>query len=229
MWRLLFFFRPTIQFTLEAMADTTGRILHRAAAYDLLVWLITRGRETRFRDQLLALARIRPGEFVLDVGCGTGSLAIAAKRHVGPEGAVYGIDASEAMIKRARKKAGKSGVEVRFQQAVAEALPFPDAQFDLVLSTVMLHHLPRIARQACAREMRRVLKPSGRVLAVDFAAPSRRGHGLIAHLHRHGHTKPEDIVALLTAAGLETMQRGSVGVNDLYFVLAGRLSEAQRL
>jgi ubiquinone/menaquinone biosynthesis C-methylase UbiE len=216
----LFFSSQTIQSTLETMTETTGRILHRAAGYDLLVWFITRGRERQFRDELLALARVQPGESVLDVGCGTGSLAIAAKRHVSSTGTVHGIDASPAMIKRAMRKAHRRGIAVEFQQALAEALPFPDAQFDLVLSTVMLHHLPRLARRQCAGEIRRVLKPGGRVLVVDFAAPSRRRRGLIAHFHRHGYTKLEDIIALLTAAGLEMIHSGPVGMHDLQFVLA---------
>lgn len=222
MSRLLFFSNLTIQFTLESMANTTGHILHCAAGYDLLVWLITRGRERQFRDELLALARVQPGEAVLDVGCGTGSLAIAAKRHVGAGGTVDAIDASHAMIARAKRKARRRGTDARFQQALAEALPFPDAQFDVVLSTVMLHHLSRTARQQCVAEIRRVLKPGGRVLAVDFGAPSRQRRGFIAHFHRHGYTKLEDILALLTAAGLETMRSGAVGKHDLQFMLARR-------
>jgi ubiquinone/menaquinone biosynthesis C-methylase UbiE len=206
--------------------ETTGRVLHRAAGYDFLVWLVTRGRPGRFRERLVGLARLQRGESVLDVGCGTGSLAIAAKRRVGPSGSVYGIDASPKMIARASKKARKAGVDVVFREAVAEALPFPDAQFDVVLSTVMLHHLPRPARQQCAGEMRRVLKPGGRVLAVDFGSPSHAKRSLIAHFHRHGHTKVEDIIALLTGAGLERFESGAVGVNDLQFVLAARPASA---
>ena len=73
-------------------------------------------------------------------------------------------------------KARKAGVEVVFKNGLAQALPFPNAQFDAVLSTVMLHHLPRKARLECACEMRRVLKPRGRVLVVDFggAAEEKR-------------------------------------------------------
>jgi ubiquinone/menaquinone biosynthesis C-methylase UbiE len=204
------------------MGDTTGRVLHRAAGYDFLVWLITGGRERRFRDRLVALARVQSGDSVLDVGCGTGSLAIVAKQRVGPTGQVHGIDASPEMVSRASRKARKRGTDVTFQEAIAEALPFPDDQFDVVLSTVMLHHLPRPARAACMREMRRVAKPGGRVLLVDFAAPSREHRGLMSHFHRHGHTKPEDLVALLTATDLERIDSGVVGMNDLHFVLAIR-------
>src|SRR5918995_6027091 len=128
---------------------TTGRVLHWAARYDLLVWLLTHGRSRAFRESLVSLAHLAAGESVLDVGCGTGSLAIAAKRRVGAGSAVCGIDPSPAMIARATSKAAKAGIDVCFKNGVAEALPFPDAQFDVVLSTLMLHHLPHKLRQQC--------------------------------------------------------------------------------
>ena len=153
--------------------NKTGLLLHAAASYDLLIWLMTLGRELAFREKMLRLAHLEPGESVLDVGCGTGTLAIAAKGYVGPTGTVYGLDGSPEMIARAVKKARKAGVEVVFKSAFAQSLPFPDAQFDVVLSTMMLHHLPRKARQELAGEMRRVLKPGGRVLAVDFGGTAQ--------------------------------------------------------
>src|SRR5213076_1300498 len=99
---------------------TAGAVLHSAALYDLSVWLVTFGRERVFREKILRLARLQPGEAVLDVGCGTGTLAIAAKRHVGPTGTVYGIDASPEMLARAEKKARKAGVEVVLRNAIAQ-------------------------------------------------------------------------------------------------------------
>jgi ubiquinone/menaquinone biosynthesis C-methylase UbiE len=202
-------------------AHAAGLVLHRAAAYDFFVWLMTRGREAAMREQILRLARLAPGEAVLDVGCGTGTLAIAAKRQVGAAGKVQGIDASPEMLARAARKARRAGVDVAFSTAPAQALPFPDASFDAVLTSVMLHHLPRPARAQCAGEMRRVLKPGGRVLAVDFAAAQEKG--LLAHLHRrHGHVTPHDIVALLGAAGLDVKASGAVGFRSLHYALAAR-------
>lgn len=199
---------------------TKGRVLHSAAGYDLLVWLLLLGRERAFRDRLVRLARLEPGQSVLDIGCGTGSLAIAAKRRVGPFGSVHGIDASPEMIARAGKKARKAGVDVTFTDGVVEGLPFPDEHFDAVLSTLMLHHLPRAAREQCVREIRRVLNPGGRVLAVDFGRATGDRKSFIEHFHRHGRVDVHEIVKLLSEAGLEIIESGPVGVRDLNFVLA---------
>jgi ubiquinone/menaquinone biosynthesis C-methylase UbiE len=123
------------------------------------------------------------------------------------------------MIARATRKAAKAAAPAVFQLAAAEQLPFPDARFDVVMSTLMFHHLPRPTRQQCAIEIRRVLKPDGRVLVVDFGtAQSKRG--LLAHFHRHGHVSIEDIESLITNAGFRTIRSGAVGLRDLQFVLA---------
>ena len=122
------------------------------------------------------------------------------------------------MIARANRKATKAGVGAAFQIAAAENLPFTDRRFDVVLSTLMLHHLRRSTRQQCAREIMRVLKSGGRVLAVDFGRAKQRG--LLAHFHRHGHVEIDDIVSLFHDAGLTPVRTGPVGMNSLNFVLA---------
>jgi ubiquinone/menaquinone biosynthesis C-methylase UbiE len=155
---------------------------------------------------------------VLDVGCGTGTLAILAKKR--GAGTVAAVDASPEMIARAKKKAARAGVEVDFQLAPAQALPFPDARFDLALSTLMLHHLGREARDGALREVRRVLKTGGRVLVVDFGSPGSR-HGPLAHLHRrHGAVPAPEVARHLEAAGLRLITSGPVGFRDLHFSLA---------
>jgi ubiquinone/menaquinone biosynthesis C-methylase UbiE len=199
---------------------TTGALIHAAAGYDLVIWLVTLGREGRLREKFLRPARLQTGESVLDVGCGTGTLAIAAKRRVGVAGEVCGLDASAPMIARARNKARKAGLELNFQSGVAEALPFPDSRFDVVLNTVMLHHLPRTARHECVGEMRRVLKPGGRLLVIEFGGAAPHGRGPIAHLHRHGQIKPRELVELVGDAGFNIVESGAVGIWDLQFVLA---------
>lgn len=199
---------------------TVGRILHAALFYDVVAWLFMGGREQAFRQKTLDLAGVQAGESVLDVGCGTGTLALAAKRRVGASGVVFGIDASPEMVARARRKAARVGVEIVFEKAAVEALPFPDSRFDVVLSTLMMHHLPRAVRRDAAREIRRVLKPGGRVLVADFTVTSQQRRGLLAHLHRHGRAEPTGVAEVLNQAGLRQLKSGPVGMRDIHFVLA---------
>src|SRR5205085_3655875 len=119
----------------EARDAGAKSLVMRSAArhYDLLAWLLTLGRERALRERLVDIARLTPGETVLDVGCGTGSLAVAAKRRVGPAGSVRGVDASPEMIAQARTKAVKGGLDITFDVARAEALPLPDPSVDIAL------------------------------------------------------------------------------------------------
>ena len=196
-----------------------GHVVRWAGRYDLLVWLMTYGRERHFRERLIAPAKLRAGEAVLDVGCGTGTLAILAKAHVGAAGRVHGVDASPEMIARATMKARKKHADVAFEEALAQALPFPDATFDVVLSTVMLHHLRRAVRQDAMREMRRVLTPGGRLLAVDFCGATSTRRGPLAHFHPHGHVEPRVLEDLVRSAGFEITVSGAIGTWDLHYVI----------
>lgn len=206
--------------TENGMQRPVGSILHSPVLYDAIVWFALRGRGRQLRARLLELAALRPGESVLDVGCGTGTLAIRAKEIVGRSGTVCGVDASVEMLSRARAKTARAGVEVRFENAAAQSLPFPDSSFDLGLGTMMLHHLGRAARRGFAAELRRVLRSGGRVLLVDFAAAEARRSGLAGHFHRHGHVDLAEIVALLDGAGFHSIESGAVGVTELHFALA---------
>lgn len=201
---------------------TRKGVIRWATQYDLLVKLFTLGRERAMRQRMLDLGRVALGESVLDVGCGTGTLAIAAKRRVGDTGTVDGIDASPQMIERARKKAKRMHAAAAFQVALAESLPFETSRFDVVLSTVMLHHLPRAVRAQAINEMRRVLKPGGRILIVDFGKRTSEHRGLMAHFHQHGRVTMAELTALVEGATLDVIESGSVGIGTLIYVLVGR-------
>ena len=202
-------------------AGAAGIILRAAGRYDLLLWLFTLGRETAFREKMLRFAALQPGESVLDIGCGTGTLALTAKRQVGPEGAVVGVDASPEMLARAEKKARRLGLEVSFKNGLAQSLPFPAAQFDVVVSTVMLHHVPKSSRREMAGEVRRVLKPGGRVLVIDFGRAAHNKKSIFDHIHgRHGRVDLKEVVDVLSSAGLRISESGDVGMRGLHFVVA---------
>ncbi len=207
-------------------ATTTGDVLHSARAYDLLAWVLTLGKEGRFRERLVQLAALDPNESVLDVGCGTGALALAAKAAVGSGGQVCGVDPSPEMIARARRKAAKAGVDVRFDMAAVEELPFADGTFDAVLSTLVLHHLTDDGLRQGLGEIVRVLKPGGRFLAVDLG----EGHGKHLSFHRrlrqHADFNLLQLAPRFQNAGLEVVQQGPIGgprvigLSGLRFLLA---------
>ena len=192
--------------------DGQGDLIRSAFLYDLLLAILTFGRERSFRQNTLEMAKIGPGDRVLDVGCGTGTLAIAAKRLVGPDGAVSGVDASAEMIARAKAKAARQGLAVTFEVGTAQKLPFADAAFDVVLSSLMLHHVPEPTRKDALMEMRRVLKPAGRLLVVELTQKPSLMSSLIParlrHSHEHAHAYVE-AKALMKDAGFNELGSGS--------------------
>src|SRR5690348_2844892 len=106
--------------------------------YDLIQsWLV---RDTVYKRQLIEQANIQPGQRVVDLGCGTGTLAIMVKQ-AQPQAVVMGLDADPDMLKVARAKAASAGVEVQFDEGMTFSLPYPDGSLDRVLSSIMIHHL----------------------------------------------------------------------------------------
>ena len=202
---------------------TEGKTIHWPLFYDILVGVLFWGREKAARERTLDLGELKPGESVLDVGCGTGALTLAAKARVGQTGKVYGIDAAPEMIERARRKAVEAGMDVDFQTAAVESLPFPDALLDVVLSSLMLHHLPGDLRRKALVEMCRVLRPGGRLMVVDFEPPrGKLGRALVLLVlgHTMADTDIRDFLPLIQSAGFSEIECGSTGVRLLSFARA---------
>tara|TARA_R110002110_G_scaffold408762_1_gene630593 strand:+ start:6025 stop:6717 length:693 start_codon:yes stop_codon:yes gene_type:complete len=137
--------------------------------YDLVVRSTT--RERRFKQALIAQAAVRPGQRVLDLACGTGTLSIWAKQRQ-PSAELVGVDGDPAILGIAERKAKAAGVAVVFDQAMSYALPYPDAHFDRVLTSLFFHHLSWEDKQRTARELLRVLKPGGELHVADWGKPA---------------------------------------------------------
>jgi ubiquinone/menaquinone biosynthesis C-methylase UbiE len=170
--------------------------------YDPCTWLL---RLDRARHQLLRQAELRPGLHVLDIGCGTGSLAVLAKS-LFPAVEVVGVDPDEKALWRAARKARRAGVSIQFARGFSDALHYPAASFDRVFSSFMFHHLTRDEKERTLREIRRVLRAEGSLHLLDFGGPEAAGHGLRLHA-LHGHRRLADndqgtVLGLLTDAGL---------------------------
>lgn len=164
------------------------------------------------RQELIERATLRPKQRVLDVGCGTGTLVIAAKRAC-PEAEVTGVDPDPLALERARRKAARAGVDVRFERGYGDSLPFGDATFAHVFSSLMLHHLDPNAQQMLIAEVRRVLEPGGSFHLLDFAHSGRRGHGFFRRPHHSGpqpHVQAEqEVRRMLAHAGFGDVEKGA--------------------
>jgi demethylmenaquinone methyltransferase/2-methoxy-6-polyprenyl-1,4-benzoquinol methylase/phosphoethanolamine N-methyltransferase len=192
-------------------SQTTGRVIHWASLYDTVTGLLLLGKDRAICEMTVELAQVKPGDKVLDVGCGTGSLTITAKAWAGPDGEAHGIDAAPEMIEVARRKAARLGVDIGFQVGLVEDIPFPDGEFDVVLSRLVLHHLPDDLKRRGVAEMRRVLKPGGRFLAVDFTPPTNPWlRGLVTLLIGHGMMRSDvqKLLPMLEEAGFTGVEVG---------------------
>ncbi|MGY1640038.1 class I SAM-dependent methyltransferase [Geodermatophilus sp. SYSU D00703] len=147
----------------------------------------------RIHRRLVDQVELRPGQRVLEIGCGTGSLLLAAKQ-AQPEAVAVGLDPDLAALARARRKARRRGLAVQLDRGYADALPYPDGSLDVVLSSFMLHHLPDDQRESAMREVVRVLRPGGALHLVDVGGGENPVHGRIrSRGHRHEHSRPHAV------------------------------------
>ncbi len=206
----------------EKLVATKGTVIRWATFYDPLVKLLTLGQATRLRRSTVALAAIEAGTHVLDVGCGTGDLTLAAWQRTGPTGVVAAIDPAAEMIAVAQRKAAKRHATVDFRVGVIEALPFADASFDVVLSSFMMHHLPDDLKRQGLAEIERVLRPGGRLLIVDFKGPTGwLGKGIMTlMLHGAQQTGIQDLVPLLKATNFEKLSDGGTTLPTIGYLRA---------
>jgi ubiquinone/menaquinone biosynthesis C-methylase UbiE len=146
-----------------------------ALRFDALTWIYDpvvalTSREGAFKRRLLDHAKVKDGERVLDLACGTGTLAIDTKARA-PGAKVAALDADPAILERARRKAEQAGADIDFTEGLSTELPYENRTFDVVLNTLFFHHLTDEAKADSAEEIWRVLKPGGRLLMADWGSP----------------------------------------------------------
>ncbi len=167
--------------------------------YDPLTTLL--GVRSLHRD-LVDAAEIAAGQQVLEIGCGTGNLALQIAERF-PDAHVCGLDPDPRALTIARAKARRRGATVQWDEGSATQLPYPDASMDRVVSSLMFHHVDGTDRERVLAEVRRVLRPGGQLHLVDFVG---HGHGLHAWLGRRNRriaaNGADAIPDLMTRAGL---------------------------
>lgn len=178
-----------------------------AEAYEYLMGRWSSVLAERFLD----FAGINDGERVLDVGCGTGALALVAATQVGANGRVAGLDASPAMVEAVGRKAVRRDLRVEARVGVAERLPYDIGSFSAVTCALMVHHLPVDLRPVAFAEMARVLRPDGRLVVADIS-PGAHGRlaGVVRRLvgRRASGTDEQRLRALAEGAGFVDVQTG---------------------
>ena len=148
-----------------------------ASRYDLMNDLMSAGLHRAWKAYTVMVANVQPGQRVLDIAGGTGDLALAFAKKVGPTGQVVHTDINEAMLRTGRDRVLDAGVILPTTVCDAEKLPFPDGHFDLVSVAFGLRNMTH--KDAALREMARVLKPGGKLLVLEFsqvAKPLRKAY-----------------------------------------------------
>lgn len=165
-----------------------GDVIHQPRLYEVVTTAVFLGRRNGIWDSLVEASGVVPGDRILDVGCGTGYFTLRLAAAAVPGGLVTGIDPSESMIDFCMHR---FSADVRFITGTAQDLPFDDGAFDVVASSMAIHHIPVPARAEALREMHRVLRPGGRLLIADERPPD---NPILRRLLRSlgGNTDPDD-------------------------------------
>jgi ubiquinone/menaquinone biosynthesis C-methylase UbiE len=191
---------------------TTGMLHGSGHAYDICAAVFFGGRRRRVFTRLAAESGARPGDRVLDVGCGTGYFTRVLAQAVAPAGAAHGVDPSREAISHARRLSHLDNST--FGEGVAEALDAPDAAYDVVVSSLMIHHLPETVRPRAISEMFRVLQPGGSVLIAEFRPPaSRIGRRVITRVTGHdamAENRVDLLEPMIRDAGFDQARSGEV-------------------
>jgi ubiquinone/menaquinone biosynthesis C-methylase UbiE len=179
--------------------------------YDLVTAVLFAGRRRQAFRALAVASGARTGDRILDVGCGTGYFVRLLAEIAGPPGAVVGVDAAPEMIAHASSRS-RSAANVSFEVGSAGALSFPDSSFDVVVSSLTMHHVAPVEQLAAVQEMRRVLRPGGTLLVAEFQAPTDHAWKLLlgpTGLTAMGHAVPH-VEALVATVGFTEIRRARV-------------------
>lgn len=192
----------------EHSHPATGILIREPRKYDFHVQLLSLGFEGRLRRWVVRLGGVRSGDAVLDVGCGTGTLLGIVARDVESPLRLCGVDAASEMVEYACRKAEANGVSMQLQVASADRLPYPDGSFDVAFCTFVIHHLPANMRTEALHEIRRVLRPGGKIVIADFCRP-RIPVSLpwLLHTARHRIPHQSDLIDVdrLSSVGFESV------------------------
>jgi ubiquinone/menaquinone biosynthesis C-methylase UbiE len=178
------------------------------SSYDSYMRKMTFGREHILRETTVSLAGVKPGDCVLEVGCGTGTLTLEAKRQAGPSGKVFGIDIIPGMIELSQRKAAQTNEDITFQLGGIDDIPFSANQFDVVMCSFMIFHMSEMTRRKGIAEIYRVLKPRGRLLVLDLALPTQPLSRAIAKMLFGGMLEHDlrELLPLMEASGFSDVE-----------------------